>query len=291
MQQATQIQECVENLLQIKETLTILHSSNQSSIPLLHAHHNLLSALVALHELPSFEIGSVVLAPRSFHGMITEDLAVIVSKQSDKVDEAIEYRKVIWLRPSTAFELESNGSIFPITQINANGKSYYDLQTQTLLNIRTGDKVLVRLENQGLWTMATVMKFDDDEQIMYVNIKDDINHGNPNFSNPSSSSSSSSSSEYPYKTIQIPNNISYVAPLPRMYINQMKTKSKQSQIIKHDFDEQDDELAHYIDLTNYSTKMDTPIIESFDKIEGFAEWEKYTKGIGSRLLQKMGYKR
>lgn len=109
-------------------------------------------------------VGSMVLAPRLFQGILCYDLALVVnivdsnaetttslceqqasdSFKSNPSQSSKEYRTIyiIWLRPQSEYEFYSSGIAFSSTQINLNGVTFLQEQESMLNLLKQSDKIM-----------------------------------------------------------------------------------------------------------------------------------------------------
>ena len=282
-----QIQLCIQNLLSIKATLCSLkvtesYALHDESISQLRIAHTQLvetlfqlaqwSSSIKLQNSEDLDVGSIILAPRYYRGVICQDLAIViqlvfdesVTNEESKSDEKLSASscKIIWLRPVSVYEMNSSGIMFPKDQLKMNGIEYFELQYQYLQNIRVSDAVLTKSAKDQLWSECNVQRINDKENSIDVLTK---------------------SGEI--ETLEF--NIKNIAPLPKSYLLNTRAKTKRDE--KHKSLEDDEDYMtqqHYIDKSSIMLHHEATIKVNFDEISGFANWEVHTKRFGSRMLGK-----
>ena len=264
-----------DTLLQLRSALKDLDKEDPNFFLLLGAHDMVVNSLIDLAKTAAitqdvnndknYELGSIVYVPRLIKGVILTDIAIVISK--DYCDEGnLEYIDVVFLRPQNAYESVSSGSRYPACQIKPNAITLYNKQVKDLDNVRVGADVLVKPPGLEYWTNASVVKFDDAAKQVTVKIVPD------NF------------------TVTIPCDISSICPV-LAHPNAHPKRATHSTV---DEDEAFSGSAHYIDTSslpaNRSSSSSSSLV-SFDSLVGLGDWERHTKGIGSKLMHRMGYKR
>ena len=263
-----------DTLLQLRSALKDLNKDDANFTLLLGAHDMVANSLIDLAKTAaitpdvnsdkSYELGSIVYAPRFVKGVILTDIAIVISK--DCCDEGnLEYIDVVFLRPQNAYEAVSSGSRYPASQIKPNAISLYNKQMKDLDNVRVGADVLVKPPGLEYWTNASVVWFDDAAKQVTVKIMPD------NF------------------TVTIPCDISSICPT----LAHPSAHPKHAAHFTVDDDEAYSGSAHYIDTSSLpaNRSSSSSSLVSFDSLIGLGDWERHTKGIGSKLMHRMGYKR
>ena len=272
---------CLNSLLSIKATLESLSNcvqesdvnTNDSIVQLRCAHNQLVQSLVQLRKChaqstnfnsDNIDVGSLVLAPRYFHGTICHDLAIVVKietldEQQDIESEVqvISDTKVIWLRPTSAYEMNSPGIKFSKSQLISNGLEYFDMQNEYLKNIRTNNDIFVK-SDQELWCEGLTQRIDDSKNEVCVLLKPNVTQT---------------------ATLDLLN----VAPFPRSYLQLQKSKKCKDNLNVDDTES----LNHYVDKSSLLRCSDVPIKIGFDDMCGFGGWEVHTTRCGSRMLGEL----
>lgn len=277
--------ECLDSLLSIKAALNGLSNSiegshvshvaptNDSIVQLRSAHNQLVQSLVQLRKCHAqsadykcdMNVGSLVLAPRYFHGTICNDLAIVVQVEALDEPQALELEsevvydtKVIWLRPMSAYEMNSPGIKFSKSQLINNGLEYYDMQNQHLNNIRLNDNIFVK-SVQELWCECVTQRIDEHKNEICVLLKSNV-----------------------IQTTKL--DIFNTAPFPRSYLKMQKSKDSKRNLVVEDTITFNSELHTSSSRLPYS---DIPIKIGFDEIVGFGSWEVHTKRFGSKMLGEL----
>ena len=267
--------------------------------------------------------GSLVLAPRYYEGNMCLDFAIVTLiknsnndtekfETQEKHDQAIsstisdEYLKnsnqilkIFWLRPHSRHELLSHSISFTESQLNIERVSYsLQNQKQFLKNISIGEKVLylslLNDQKYGTWRKGTVQKILRDGE--YVQIEP---------------ATKDSSSHDAISSVMLPLKITFIAPLPYQKSNETvrnggsSESNNNSKIRKikdslYDDDDGSDDgsndgiiplpsLYGAMLANNASAEASSAGLSASSYPLGL--WERHTKGIGGKILAKMGFRR
>lgn len=287
-----QLEQLTSSLVQVTLALKSLDSNDISSQNLLfNARSELLASIISLVQLAenepamqsSYCIGNIVLAPRLFNNQLCYDLGVILDSEEDEFNHSSNINNnsitennninliISWLRPQSMYELFTEGTIFTNEQIKQNGIKLYNQQIKLLDNIRQGDAVLCRIDTRcSLWCEGMIVRFND--EMGSVDVKINNNH-NSNYNQ--------------NEVFSVPFQISHICPYPK----NLSTKRNDLETIHSEVTNIENNVLNNNNNNIFRSTSCSSNLASFDTILGLGEWEKHTKGVGGRLLLKMGYRR
>lgn len=228
-------------------------------------------------------MGSLVLAPRYFEKQIIDDFAIVLSISSSFSDnrhqnidnDNLDTMEIAWLRPQSRYEMATSSSIvFPRGVVEGGSRVIDRLKDQriALASLRIGDRVLHRLNDKDhIWVVSRIHEMIEEEDGRWAHVASLI-HG-------------SSSG-------RVPVDLSFLAPLPG------PPSSSSTTTHSHDdgryYHSQDDVDEGDGPSFNYAAPRTDFLLDPgalLDELSAFGTWEKHTKGVGSRVLRKMGYQR
>lgn len=253
---AQQVQLCVESLLHIKELC--ISSPGPAAV---QARKDVISALFSLHIMRNDDRlikGSVCMAPRFIDG--TYDVAIVL-----EVDEVMAV--IVWVYPRNRYELLSNGIRIDTTLLRVYTIEDYSALQSRVLEVCVGDRIL-SCSKSGYYTSCTVKHITSDTL--------DVQHDDG------------------YHT-SCSRNVMEVVPL-------LHSSSQQRGVLVDnevvcDASNGSDSNSCSSDDDDYSSESDVrtlpshsiPITSLPNAGYGLGEWERHTKGIGGKLLRRMGY--
>lgn len=326
-----QLQILVSSLIQIVKLLESFAQDNSAAqsanVQRLHdTKFELIEAVLSFNEIfysqRSNDVilfpGCLVLAPRYFGGNMCSDLAIVtmiknsttdsdryVSQEEHTIEisstESVAYMKdanqiikVTWLRPHSRYELYADCISFGDSQLDVeNVPTYLTHQSFALQSLQIGEVVLfISLLNDakyGTWQKGTVKDVLKDRQLVHIIplAKD------------------TGSVDSIVGSLVLPIKATFIAPLPRpkesVLTKSTLSSSPEENGHKHLTYTQVDEIepAHE-GITSLPSLYDAMLSANAAKTNSVALtgpstalglWERHTKGIGGKILAKMGFKR
>jgi hypothetical protein len=271
-----QAQACVESYRQLSDLIKEHNHSHhpqqqQSSVTmiedLIRTRKNILSMLFTLHSHLNIsspienrlEIGSVCYAPRLIER--TLDLAFIVSKDDDGI-----FCSICWIYPRNIYELSSTGMRIDIDRLKPFSEERNSERILSLQNLTQDSLVLVQ-NDRGIFVSGRVSKrlirglsFTNEKLLEIVS------------ENPLTSR---------ITTFTFPEDILLVTPHSFDHPSsdlQFTNESLDSKLIEND-------------IPGYTTQSISGSKHLQTSGDFLCDWERHTKGFGSKLLEKMGYRR
>jgi hypothetical protein len=258
-----QLRTCVESFLELS---VLMRGGGHLSHELIKARNNLFSMLFTIHcHLNSmrYVVGSICYAPRLADGVM--DLALIVSKCDD------EMCSISWIYPRNIYELSSNGIRIGIDRLQLYTAEKHAERVLDLENLSHDALVLVQNEN-GIFIPGKMSKrltrglSLKDERILEIISENTFTSR--------------------ISTFTVPEDLLVVVP----FYSTIKISSSQQLDVESESTEgsEEDSLIIY-DI--YSPRSSDGLRGLQDSNNLLGDWERHTKGVGGRLLRKMGYKR
>jgi hypothetical protein len=228
--------------------------------------------------------GIIVVTLRYLSRRIQPDLGIVLSYENEVV-------YISWLRPLTAYELLAHDTAisYSIHQLNINGTVFLQKEIHMLSKLEIGDRVLCRINKDlGIWKPGLVVNTNHDQSLAEVKIFTE------------------DGSVY---TEKLTLNISQIAPYPYDSDSQRKDGSTATehfptpkfsndgrQYLGNSSTADEAPSFNYARLPpSYSYEEDSYTSISADitlaELSRFGTWEIHTKGVGSRVLRRMGYTR
>lgn len=283
----SQVEACSVSFLQLTSQLRELDESTDIYKSLLHARFGLIDAIISLNkilEMPYLISGSICFAPRLFDGCY--DLALI-TKTHGSVDKICT---IIWLRPRNKYELKSLGTTYQYCQL----KSFKDVLQQgevdQIEGLVQGGSVWARYED-GIWYKAEVcrkyypgLQSNKDTMLIEVVFTD---FGSERSTLPAEITCITNRKDASHSTMMNVNDHD------RIFSDEWLSSDTESEaeLVENEKDRHCNSstagrLSH-ASVGNKNTSLATMVAEGYV----LGDWERHTKGIGSRLLSRMGYKR
>lgn len=313
-----QLASLTGSLSQVKKTLLPLISLGKAGSlsndhrgiydSLLSSKHDIVDAIVMINEClwqsgseNTANQGQIVLAPRFMRGSVSLDLAIIshirtmrntmtslddeFDRLSDSAEEDVsdaflslddQNFRVSWLRPRSLHEANSNGMTFHGAQLQLAANQHWEEESVDLVAVQEGDLVLFHnlsnntFHNHGLWLEGRVVRIFHEEQKLQVFALE----GN-------------------FYTV-VPCDLRSVTALPKkksqqqlpVAINAQPSSSAFKSHLEEEEDDERDDITTLPTYFSYAAQQQEQLLQ-----DNIGSWERHTKGIGSKLLAKMGYKR
>jgi hypothetical protein len=222
------------------------------------------------------------------------DLAIVLSTEQETY-EASDRVYVSWVRPQTIHELLSSadGIFFASSQLDFDGTKQLKENMKTIHQLQLGDRILFKTKSVLMWEQGLISNLYNSEDNHYVDVKYFTDTGDS-------------------RVESIPLDIHFVSPLPVLTLREIHnriqsesptfTSNQSSSTTLLGRRTNDGRLYAETDDTsfNYARKRNSIDASDFDfnfsekilmELGKFGVWEKYTKGVGTKVLSKMGYKR
>jgi hypothetical protein len=274
-----QVHVCIESYRQLSDLMREQNhfprqSQQQSPVTVIgelsQTRKNIISMLFTLHSYLSIsstiekrlEIGSICYAPRLIER--TLDLAFILSKDDDGICCSI-----CWIYPRNIYEISSSGMRIEIDRLQPFSEEMMSERIESLHNLHQDSLVLVQ-NDRGIFVPGRISKrltrglsFTNEKLLEIV------------CENPLTSRITTSTVPEDILLV-IPHSFGTVPPPPTDL--QLNDEFLDSEVIQND-------------IPGHTTQSVSGLRHLQESGHLLGDWERHTKGFGSRLLQKMGYKR
>lgn len=324
-----QLEQLVTSLIQVNDMISSLNDeiddfNDEDYISLISGRCGIIDSIIALNLLrydnianidsttdSNFMIGSIVLAPRYLlqSKQLCMDLAITLS-----LDEISDKIYISWLKPYNHYELNASSTSisYYFSQIRHETIAMKRLKSDMsyLNRVRLGDTLLCKVKQKGIWVQGLVMETYSESNESYLKVKLFFSFDHTKIDDYSVNIREVSPFPGNDTVSMMQSSISNTLISSNGSCNDGRVYSGQ-QSTSHSDGDDDDEVKEfnyalsrkpsYSEINNNNNtaiNLDDVTASSFmdsnellAELAKFGTWEKYTRGIGTKVLSRMGYKR
>lgn len=256
-----QLELFVKNYIELRELM-----KDSITSELIEARCHLLSAILSISSfinIEKFEVGTVCYAPRLVER--TMDLALIISKIDD------DLCLILWLYPRNNYELTSQGIRMDVSRLRHYTELDHQERLTNLQNLPIGGLVLFQ-NDKGIFLSGEIFRKMTkglsltNEKILEIKSENPVNLRTQIFT--------------------VSEDILIVTPF---IAHQSLAQILKPQRAQSDEEVKGGEIGNEIDENNSVLTLSNSQSNNQGQDNLIGGWEKHTRGVGSRLLEKMGY--